>query len=207
MKLFDLDGTLIDSNGIWVEVDAAFLSHHGLTNTDEYMYTVGHSIFPVAAEFTKTYYSLELSAQEIMGEWLSMARTAYAQVELKPGAAEFLSRCQAAGEPMAMFTACVPELCHIALERHKLGGYFQDIIFAQELGIEKRDPTVYPLTAQRLEADVGQCTFYEDAPANCAAAKSAGLTVVGVYDPFYEQYQDQVRKNSHQYIHSFTQLL
>ena len=39
LLLFDLDGTLIDSNGIWVEVDLAFLGRHGLTPTDEYAYT------------------------------------------------------------------------------------------------------------------------------------------------------------------------
>lgn len=49
MKLFDLDGTLIDSNGIWVDVDLRFLGRHGLTPTEEYTYAVGHSIFPVAA--------------------------------------------------------------------------------------------------------------------------------------------------------------
>ena len=33
MKLFDLDGTLIDSNGIWGDVDLRFLGRHGLTPT------------------------------------------------------------------------------------------------------------------------------------------------------------------------------
>ena len=40
MKLFDLDGTLIDSNGIWVDVDLRFLGRHGLTPTEEYTYAV-----------------------------------------------------------------------------------------------------------------------------------------------------------------------
>ena len=55
LLLFDLDGTLIDSNGIWVEVDLAFLGRHGLTPTDEYAYTVGHSNFPGAAHYTRDY--------------------------------------------------------------------------------------------------------------------------------------------------------
>ena len=66
MKLFDLDGTLIDSNGIWVDVDLRFLGRHGLTPTEEYTYAVGHSIFPVAAEFTRDYYGLDLTPEEIM---------------------------------------------------------------------------------------------------------------------------------------------
>ena len=78
MLLFDLDGTLIDSNGIWVDVDLRFLGRHGLTPTEEYTYAVGHSIFPVAAEFTREYYGLDLTPEEIMEEWLSMTGDAYA---------------------------------------------------------------------------------------------------------------------------------
>ena len=194
LLLFDLDGTLIDSNGIWVEVDLAFLGRHGLTPTDEYAYTVGHSIFPVAAQYTRDYYHMDLSTQEIMDEWLSMAADAYARVPLKPGAGEFLARCRDRGERMALVTACVPELCRSALAHHGLA-------------MEKRDPRVFTLTAQRLGVAPADCTLYEDAPANCAAAKGVGMTVVGVYDPFYENYQDQVRENSHRYLRSFTELL
>ena len=56
MLLFDLDGTLIDSNGVWVAVDECFLSRRGLRPTPEYCHTVGHSILPAAAQFTRDYY-------------------------------------------------------------------------------------------------------------------------------------------------------
>ena len=44
-------------------------------------------------------------------------------------------------------------------------------------------------------------------PAACAAAKQAGLTVVGVYDPFYAMYEGEMRKICDQYIGSFAELL
>ena len=141
MLLFDLDGTLIDSNGVWVEVDRTFLARRGLEATPEYAHTVGHSIFPVAAQFTRDYYGLPDSAQDIMDEWLSLAGDAYStHVPLKPGARAFLLRCQAAGEPMVLATACVPQLCRAALERHDLTEWFSAVFSAQELGLEKRDP-------------------------------------------------------------------
>ena len=43
--LFDLDGTLIDSNGIWKDVDTAFLAKRGLPYTKEYYEGVAHTIF------------------------------------------------------------------------------------------------------------------------------------------------------------------
>ena len=82
MLLFDLDGTLIDSNGIWEAIDLAFLGRHGLTPTEEYAHTVGHSIFPVAAVFTRDYYHLDLTPEAIMGEWMAGAEEAYARVEM-----------------------------------------------------------------------------------------------------------------------------
>ena len=77
----------------------------------------------------------------------------------------------------------------------------------EELGLEKRDPQVYRIATERLRVSPGDCTLYEDAPSNCAAARLAGMTVVGVYDAFYDSYQEEMRKNSDRYIRSFTELL
>ena len=63
MHIFDMDGTLIDSNGIWREVDEAFLAKRGFPYTKEYYQGVAHTIFPLAAEFTKRYCHLEESVE------------------------------------------------------------------------------------------------------------------------------------------------
>ena len=71
MKIFDFDGTLVDSNGVWVEVDLRFLGSLGLSPTREYSDLMGHSIFPIAAQITKNYYHLDLTPEEIMFmDWL-----------------------------------------------------------------------------------------------------------------------------------------
>lgn len=208
MKLFDFDGTLVDSNGVWEAVDLAFLGRHGLEPTQEYGETVGQSIFPLAAQFTKEYYGLELSAQEIMDEWMALAWEAYAhQVPLKPGAREFLEQCRAAGEGMALLTACVPELCRAALERHGLTSYFSDVIFVQEMGLAKGTPEVFLRAAARLGVEPSACTMYDDSPAACAAAKAAGMDVVGVYDPFYGHRTEELRQICRRYITGFPELL
>lgn len=207
MILFDLDGTLTDSNCIWEDIDTKFLGKRGLQSTEEYAHTVGHSIFPVAAQFTKDYYHLDLTPQAIMDEWTEMARDAYCTVALKPGAGEFLARCKHSGERVAMVTACVPELCRAALRAHVLEDSFEQIIFAQELGMEKRKPELFLRAAELLSVAPEACTMYEDAPANCAAAKAAGVTVVGVYDHFYRKYEEEMRKTCDKYIMSFEELL
>ena len=47
MYLFDLDGTLIDSNGIWAEVDRTFLARRGYPYTKEYYEGVAHTFLPI----------------------------------------------------------------------------------------------------------------------------------------------------------------
>ena len=70
MLLFDMDGTLIDSNGVWKDVDREFLARRGLPYTHEYYEGVAHTIPPLAAKFTKAYYYLEESCEEIIAEWM-----------------------------------------------------------------------------------------------------------------------------------------
>lgn len=208
MIFFDLDGTLIDSNGVWVQIDLAFLARRGLTPTAEYSDTVAHSIFPAAARFTRDYYGLDDSPADIMEQWREMAYDAYARtIPLKPGARALLEGLSARGEPMALLTASLPALCRAALDRHGLNRYFQGTFFAQEAGLEKRDPAVYLLAAAQFGVSPDRCVLLEDAPDNCAAARAAGLTVVGVYDDFYAPRWADVVDHSSRTVRSLEELL
>ena len=122
MLLFDMDGTLIDSNGIWKDVDEEFLARRGLPYTQEYYEGVAHTIFPLAARFTKEFCHLPESQEEIMAEWMELAGDIYAtSVEEKPGVRAFLEKMKAAGERMAVVTSAVPVVSrwHAKPERRK----------------------------------------------------------------------------------------
>ena len=208
MLSLDLDGTLIDSNGVWLEVDHRFLSKRGLAVTPEYSYTVGHSIAPVAARFTAEYYHLDERPEDIMAEWLDMARDAYAHtIPLKPGALELVKRADAQGQKLSLLSSGVPELSMLAIRRLGLDTYIKDYFFAHDVGLEKRDPRVYTLAAERFGVPPTDCVLIEDAPDNCAAASSVGFTVVGVYDDFYALRWEDVVKNSKRTVRSLEELL
>lgn len=208
MYIFDMDGTLTDSNGLWLEVDEEFLSRRGLRTTREYQDMVGRSIFPVAAKFTIDYFGLSDTPEAIMEEWESLAAYHYANtVALKEGALELLKRCKADGIPMALFTACRPTLSRSVLERHNLLHYFDHIVFAEEIGLEKHDPRCFLRLCQLIGADPGECTLFDDNPSNCATALSAGMRAVGVYDDFYAHRQEELKASSTRYVTSLAQLL
>ena len=101
-----MEGTLIDSNGIWKDVDIAFLKKRGFAYTRAYYEGVAHTIFPLAAKFTKEYCHLSESTEEIMAEWMEMAGDAYAtRVPVKPGVQAYLDRCRALAIDRALNTA------------------------------------------------------------------------------------------------------
>ena len=208
MYIFDLDGTLLDSNGLWGEVDEEFLARRGFAATREYEDTVARLIFPTAAVYTKEYYHLPDSPADIMAEWDALAAHHYRDLApLKAGAAKLLAKYRAENVPMALFTACRPELCRMALERFGLTGYFQHIIYAEEIGLEKHDPACFILLSELLGVSPAECTLFDDSPANCATARAAGLRVVGVYDDFYAGYRERMRSLCDRYVSSLEELL
>ncbi len=208
MYIFDLDGTITDTNGIWQDVDLEFLARRGLTHTQEYQRVVERSIFPLAAQFTKEYYHLPESPQDIMSEWDAMAGLHYRELaRLKPGAEDYLRQCRAEGRPMAVFTACRPAMCRAVLDRFQLTDLFGHIVFAEEIGLEKRDPQCFVALGRLLGVPLGDCVLFDDSPDNCATAQKAGMTAVGVYDGYYAGRQEELKAACSRYIRSFQELV
>ena len=208
MLIFDMDGTLIDSNGIWRDVDIAFLEKRGLPYTKEYYEGVAHTIFPLAAVFTKEFCRLEESCEEIMAEWMELAGDMYAtSVTVKPGVRAYLEQCKTAGERMMVLTSSVPEHCRTALTHLELMPYFERVIFAQELGLEKKNPDCFRRAAAMMGVAPQECTVYDDSVAACRGAKSAGMSVVGVYDDYFSATVDEMRQVCDRYILSFEELV
>ena len=208
MKLFDLDGTLLDSNGLWREIDVQFLKKRGITWTEEYNKGVIHAIFPTAAQFTKDFCHLEERPEEIMAEWLEMAKEGYARtLPVKDGVMDYLAKCRGEGERMALFTSAEPSLCQAALADRGFDKYLTEVVFAQQLGMEKRSPAAFREAARRLGVEPGEITFYDDSPVACRGAREAGFSVIGVYDSCFAEYEDEMRGFCDGYIRSFVELL
>ena len=108
---------------------------------------------------------------------------------------------------MSIFTACRPALCNTALERFGLRKLFRDVVYAEELGLEKRDPQCFVELSLRLGTPPEDCTLFDDSPDNCATAAKAGMEAVGVYDAYYAARQEELKAVCRRYIHSFEELL
>lgn len=208
MKLFDLDGTLIDSNGVWTQIDRDFLSARGLPYSREYSDSVAHVTYQQAAQYTKDCFGLKESPDEIMQIWSDMALDAYAhQIPLKDGVREYLEQESRKGESLAIVTSCMEHLCSAVLARHGIRKFFRHITTTEEVSRDKKFPDIYLLAAQKAGVSPADCTMYEDSPAAVKGARSAGMRVVGVYDSFFAAQEAAMREFCDGYINSFRELL
>ena len=207
MFFFDLDGTLIDSNGVWKHVDREFLARRGMPYTHAYYEGVAHTILPLAAEFTKEFCHLEESCEDIIAEWMDLAKDAYAHVAVKPGVRAYLKQCRAEGRRRAVVTSSVPEHCRTALEKLDLARYFEFITFAHDLGLEKKNPDIWLQAARQGGVEPERCTIFDDSLSACRGARAARMRVVGVYDGFFAADEREMRSFCDVYIRSFEELL
>lgn len=182
--LFDLDGTLLDSLGVWADIDRAFLNARGHAVPPDYTSSIRGLSFQQTAEYTKQRFGLTESVEEIMEIWHFMCERAYVgEVRLKSGAEAYLKKLKQAGVLLGVVTTLTPRLYEPALKRNGVLDLFDTFATTDETGQDKQSGKVYQLAAQRLGLESPQCTVYEDLRQGLAGAKKCGMRTVLVYDP------------------------
>lgn len=182
--IFDLDGTLLDSMGVWDQVDVDFLAKRGFEVPDDYMQKVAAMQFRQIAEYTIARFNLSDTPEELMEEWDHMARVMYSTVvEAKPHAREYLATLKASGAKLAVATSLPPMLREPAMRHVGIFDYFDEVVSVDDAGdIGKDRPDVYLLAASRLGIEPTDCTVFEDLLVGMRSAKSVGMRVWAMHD-------------------------
>ena len=182
--IFDLDGTLLDSMGVWDQVDIDFLAKRGIEVPADYMGKVAAMQFRQIAEYTIARFGLPDTPEALMQEWDDMARVAYSTVvEAKPHAVEYLSYLRRSGAKLAVATSLPPALREPAMKHVGIFDYFDQIVSVDDANnVGKDRPDVFLLAAGRLGVVPEQCTVFEDLLVAMRSAKSVGMRVWAIHD-------------------------
>jgi len=181
--IFDLDGTLLDSMGVWAQIDVDFLAKRGIAFPSDYMNAISSMSFRETAAYTIKRFALPDSIDGLMREWNDMAAYVYGNtVQMKPYAKEYLMTLRKRGVKLAVATSLSAELCDPVLHNNGINDFFDVICRTDETGYGKSRPDVFLLAAQKIGVLPGDCLVFEDILAAVKSAKSACMSVCAVYD-------------------------
>ena len=206
--IFDLDGTLIDSMGIWAKIDEEYLKKYGHDVPKNIQEEITHLTFTETAIYFKERFNIDDDVETIMKTWNEMAYYHYSNtIPLKEGVVEFLDYLKKNNIKIALATSNSEPLLEATLKNNNIYTYFDAISTSDEVKTSKANPDIYLLSAKKLGVDPKDCLVFEDIVQAVKGAKLAGMTVYSIYDKSSEDQKNELIKISDRYILNYLELL
>lgn len=204
--IFDCDGTLIDSMGMWSHAFTWLCERYGVEGVP--MERVESISLRDGCALLHDEYGAGSSVDEVYEDMCAHVRDAYEhEVPLMPGAREFLDELAAAGVPMILASSTPVRELRCALAANDLAGYFVDVVSTEDVGgRDKEFPDVYLEAARRLGTPRSSTWVFEDAPFGVRTARRAGFPVVGLMNDHDGRREEDVRPWCDVFVHGYAEL-
>ena len=178
--LFDMDGTLIDSEPLWLKAEIEVMAEVGChwdeqdqinclggpaERTERYMQERSQNIKPYGYFINRLH---EVMRARITNE-----------LDLIPNALSLLKECKDSGIKTALVTASSRDLMTIVLKRFPIGT-FDVVVSGDDVEKSKPDPAPYLLAAKQLSVDISKCLVLEDSLTGVQSGLSSGAKVIGI---------------------------
>ncbi len=180
--LWDMDGTLVDTEPFWIKAEHRLVALHGnrrWTDAD------GHSLVGLdlhdSARQLQRIGGVQMPADDIV-EWLMddvVADLRTNGVPWRPGARELLDELYRTGIPSALVTMSWQRLAMTVVDQLP-AGHFAAVVSGDDVEHGKPHPEPYLTAAELLAADPRQCVALEDSPNGIASAMAAGCRTVAI---------------------------
>ena len=182
--LFDLDGTLVDTEALWTEAIVEWLADRGAQTTVEEIAPVvfGHSWLDIQATLHERFPALPKTGAE---EDANTLRPYYArravnpESQIIPGAVSFLKKVSRIA-PCVIVSGSPHDDVVQAAELCGVENLLRFVLGAEDYGRGKPAPDGYLKAASLLEVDASECVVVEDSTAGVQAGRAAGMRVIGV---------------------------
>jgi HAD superfamily hydrolase (TIGR01509 family) len=178
--LWDMDGTLVDTEPYWFEAESALIAAHGGTWSPEHARNLVGSALPAAGEYIRLHAGVDLTGEQIVDHLLDAVTARVGDhVPWRSGARELLTRLVEDGVPCALVTMSYRRLAE-AVVAGLPRGTFTTVIAGDDVTHGKPHPEPYLTAAARLGVPPGSCVAIEDSPTGVASAEAAGMPVLAV---------------------------
>ena len=182
--IFDLDGTLLDSTGMWRQVDGRLMAHYGKEVPPDLSETVQRMSIEEFSQFFVEEFDLPVTPEQIAQQVADMVAEEYREkLQLTPHVPEILDWLDQQDIPYGVATATYGELAEAALRRLHVWERLRFLLTEQNAGAPKTQPRIFQLAAQKLHLGRRQIAVVEDSLHALEGAKNGGFFTIGIADP------------------------
>jgi HAD superfamily hydrolase (TIGR01509 family) len=178
--LWDMDGTLVDTEPYWIDTEYAMAEKYGGTWSQEHaMNLVGNALLD-SGDYIRVHMGIDRTPQQIVDELLDgVVARVEVEVPWRPGARELLTDLRAHGVPCALVTMSwqrfvAPILAQLPADT------FESVVTGDRVELGKPHPEPYLTAASELGVPPEECVAVEDSNTGAKSAVAAGCTVVCV---------------------------
>ena len=224
--IFDLDGTLIDSIGIWNITDYKLIKKYSGKSVDlfkiqqfrdDFLNThVDHDIYLSFCDYLiKKYHFNGISKEELLQDrWKISGDILENEMDYKDGVVPFIFRLKELGYKVILATMTTDVQMDIYTRKNKkmmeqlnILDTFDYIIKKEDVSKKKPDPEIYLKVLDIFQANKEECLIFEDSYTGVLAAKNAGIEVVNIYDSYADIDRDKIRNITDYEINSYDEIL
>ncbi len=202
--IYDMDGLLIDTEGIYTEVTQQIVGKYGRVFDWSLKEKIIGRRSIQAAKIIVESLDLPITPQDYLDSRKDVLLEKFKNTAALPGAKEITTHFFECNMPQALATSSSSPIFDAKFENHKKWfSQFTQIVKGDdpELKEGKPAPDIFLLAAKRLGIDPAECLVFEDAPTGTEAALAAGMSVVVVPDPNIDHSH---YKNASQILSSLT---
>lgn len=224
--IFDLDGTLLDTVGLWNEIDWEIISTFGtkpapdlktIQTERDRIINNAQDPHPYIAycEYLKAHYAATLDAQSLYDERYRIADDFLVnRVDYKPAAPEFLKALKARGLKLAVASTTRGKNIEIyrtknrhLLEKAPFDEMFEVIYSRNDAERIKPDPEIHLRLMCEFNVTPQECLIFEDSLVGAQAAHAAGIECAVIYDQYSDDDRDELNRLADYRLNDFNQAL
>ncbi|SMY06791.1 HAD family hydrolase [Flavimaricola marinus] len=183
--IFDMDGTLIDSERLMIGCAMVALRQLGHPEREDVLVSMVGIVNDECDAILREAFGPSMDLAEFHGVWRGHVLDAYSKgIPLRPGARDLLDHLSDKGTPIAVATNSKTEPAKTHLKTAGIDHYFGHprILGRDLVATPKPAPDLFLHAAEVLDTDPAHCLVFEDSDAGTVGARAAGMHVVQIPD-------------------------
>ena len=206
--IFDMDGTLVDSMGYWLNVVNEYFKKNNLikdyNNIDIFKNDIIAMSISELTKYLKKEYKIDIADEQLIAGLNEIMKAHYEKdVKLKKNVITYLNELKNKNVKMCVASSTTESLIELCLKKLQIRNYFDFILSSVSVGIGKSSPLIYNIAKNRFNVKSNDIAVYEDSLTALRTAKSANFYTIAVYDKYLKYNFSDVKNEFDEFLYEF----